>query len=206
MTDSLDRDVQKLAKKLGAISKSAIPKADAAALKKTAARIKTQVVKDVSSEVQVQQKHIRKRLYTKIKVTKYFRRGRITAYRRNIPAISLGVATSFVKSVRGQRLISQASRDSKGRFTRRKFAGNTSIKVGRNTYHDAFINQVKSGSWQIMRRKTAKRYPVEVIAVKIAPAVDRSLPRHSREIMKVKYPDLLQHELEWRLKKYEDKS
>ena len=205
MTDSLNRDVQKLARKLSSISKSAIPKADFSALKKTANQRKSKVTKDVAGEVQVQQKHIRKRLYTKVKVTKDYRRGRITAYRRDIPAISLGVATSFVKSVRGQRQISQASRDSKGRFTRREFAGNTSIKVGRRTYNDAFINPV-NGKWQIMRRKTAKRYPVEVITVKIAPAVDRFLPSRSREIMKAKYPDLLKHELEWRLKKYEDKS
>lgn len=205
MTDSLDRDVQKLARKLSSISKSAIPKADFSALKKTANQIKSKVTKDVAGEVQVQQKHIRKRLYTKVKVTKDYRRGRITAYRRDIPAISLGVATSLVKSRRGQRLISQASRDSKGRFTRREFAGNTSIKVGRRTYNDAFINPV-NGKWQIMRRKTAKRYPVEVLTVKIAPAVDRFLPSRSREIMKAKYPDLLKHELEWRLKKYEDKS
>lgn len=205
MTDSLDRDVQKLAKKLGDISKSAIPKADFAALKKTANQIKSKVTKDVAGDVQVQQKHIRKRLYTKVKVTKDYRRGRITAYRRAIPAISLGVATSFVKSVRGQRLMSKAGRDSKGRFTKREFAGNTSIKVGRHTYNDAFINPV-NGKWQIMRRKTAKRYPIEVISVKISPAVDRFLPSRSREIMRAKYPDLLKHELEWRLKKYEDKS
>ena len=205
MTDSLDRDIKKLARKLSDISKSAIPKADAAALKKTAARIKTRVVKDVASETQIQQKHIRKRVYSRVKITKDFRQGTITAYRRDIPAISLGVATSLIKSVKGQRLISQSNRDRKGRFTKREFAGNTSIKVGRRTYNDAFINLV-NGKWQIMRRKTAKRYPVEVITVKIAPAVDRFLPSRSREIMKAKYPDLLKHELEWRLKKYEDKS
>ena len=205
MADALDRDIQKLAKKLGDISKSAIPKADFSALRKTASQIKSKVTKDVAGEVQVQQKHVRKRIYTKVKVSKDYRRGRITAYRRDIPAISLGAATSFVRSVRGQRLISQSSRDSKGRFTRREFSGNTSIKVGRRTYSDAFINPI-NGKWQIMRRKTAKRYPVEVLAVKIAPTVDRFLPTRSREIMRAKYPDLLKHELTWRLKKYEDKS
>ncbi len=205
MTDRLDRDIKKLARKLSDISKSAIPKADAAALKKTAARIKTRVVKDVASETQVQQKHIRKRVYSRVKITKDFRQGTLTAYRRDIPAISLGVATSLVKSVRGQRMISQSGRDRKGRFTKRQFAGNTSIKVGKNTYQNAFINQAR-GSWQIMRRLTSKAYPIEIIKVKIAPAVDRCLPNYSREMMKNKYPDLLKHELEWRLKKYEDKS
>lgn len=205
MTDSLDRDIKKLARKLSDISKSAIPKADAAALKKTAARIKTRVVKDVARETQIQQKHIRKRVYSRVKITKDFRQGTITAYRRDIPAISLGVATSLVKSVKGQRLISQSGRDRKGRFTKREFAGNTSIKVGKNTYQNAFINQTR-GSWQIMRRLTSKAYPIEIIKVKIAPAVDRCLPGYSREMMKGKYPDLLKHELEWRLKKYEDKS
>lgn len=202
---ALDKDIKKLTKKLADISQAAIPKADYVALKQTAGQIKTRVIKDVSGETQIQQKHIRKRVYTDIEITKDYRRGRITAYRRKIPAISLGVAVSLVKKAKGRRLVSASRRDTKGRYAKREFAGNTSIKVGRNIYPDAFVNKAK-GTWQIMRRKTAKRYPLEVIAVAIAPAVDRFLPSRSREIMKGKYPGLLEYELKRRLKQYEDKS
>ena len=203
---SLGQDIDRLAKTLRNIRKNAVPQADAAALKKAANRIKSRVTKDVTGEVQVQQKHVRKRIYTKVKVTRDFRRGRVTAYRRDIPAIRLGVAASMVRRIKGQRLISQASRDTKGRFTKRQYAGHTAIRIGRTTYPNAFINQVQGDNWQIMRRKTNKRYPVEVIVVKIAPTVDRFLPRRSKEIMASAYPGLLEHELDWRIKRYASKS
>lgn len=205
MADALDRDIEKLARKLRDISKSAIPKSDAVALKQTASRIKTQVVRTVASENQIQQQHIRKRVYSRIKVTKDIRQGTITAYRRDIPAISLGIATSMVKIAKGKRLISQSGRDTKGRFTKREFSGNTSIKVGRKTYQNAFVNPAR-GSWQIMRRLTSKPYPIEIIKVKISDSVDRCLPAFSRDMMTNKYPGLLQYELQRRLKQYEDKS
>lgn len=205
MVDTLQRDIAKLSKKLGNISKTAIPKADAVALNQTANRIKTQVIKTVASENQIQQKYIRKRVYSRIRISKDYRQGTITAYRRDVPAISLGIATSMVKKAKGRRLISAATRNVKGRFTKREFAGNTSIKVGRNTYQNAFVNQAR-GSWQIMRRLGKKAYPIEVIKVKISDSVDRSLPQFSRNMMKNAYPSLLQYELQRRLKQYEDKS
>ena len=205
MVDTLQRDIAKLSRKLGNISKTAIPKADAVALNQTANRIKTQVIKTVASENQIQQKYIRKRVYSRIRISKDYRQGTITAYRRDVPAISLGIATSMVKKAKGRRLISAAGRNVKGRFTKREFAGNTAIKVGRNTYQNAFVNRAR-GSWQIMRRLGKKAYPIEVIKVKISDSVDRCLPQFSRNMMKNAYPSLLQYELQRRLKQYENKS
>lgn len=185
MADSLDRDIQKLARKLSDISKNAVPKADFAALRKVTAQTKSRVVKDVAGEVKIPQKHIRKRVYTKVKVARDYRRARITAYRRDIPVISLGLVQTSVN----------------------RRTGIKNLKVGGRMYPGAFINQIrKTGQWQVMQRKGAKRYPLEVLTVKIAPQVDRYLPTRSREIMRAKYPNLLKHELTWRLKKYEDKS
>ncbi|GAA4652390.1 phage tail protein [Kistimonas scapharcae] len=182
---ALNRDVRKLARKLSDISKRAVTKSDYAALRKTAGQIKTRVVKDVAGEAKIPQKHIRKRIYTKVKISRDQRIGRITGYRRNIPAISLGTVST--------------ARTRKGQVR--------GIKAGGRTYPDAFVNKIrKTGQWQIMRRKGAKRYPVEVIVVKIAPFVDRYLPRRAAEIMRQKYPALLEHELKYRLQKYADKS
>lgn len=185
MADTLDRDVRKLARKLSDISQTAVPKADYAALRKTSSRIKTRVVKDVAGDVKVPQKHIRKRLYTKVKVTRDYRRGRITGYRRDIPVISLGIVQTAMN---------------------RRTGANT-LKIGGKSYPGAFINRIRSsGQWQVMKRKGSKRYPIEVLTVKIAPSVDRHLPRRSREIMQGQYPKLLKHELTYRLNRYARKT
>lgn len=166
------------------------------ALNKTASRIKSRVTKAVSADVQVQQKHVRKRVYIR-KSTGKTMKALVTAYRRDIPVISLGIARTT-----GTNKMSVSSRDSRGRFNTRQHSGNTAIRVGNRTYQNAFINQVQGGGWQVMRRKGRARYPLEVLKVKISPSVDRHTPTIAREQMQTEYPRIAKHEIDYRMKKY----
>lgn len=185
MADGLDRDVKYLARKLSDISQNAVTKADYAALKKTAARIKTQAVREVAAEVNIPQKHIRKRMFIRVKINRNHRQGRITGYRRDIPLIRLGTAQVALNQGGGGKI----------------------LKIGSKSYPGAFVNRIrKTGDWQVMQRIGKKRYPVKVLKIDIARAVDRSLPRKSRQLMSSEYPKLLKHELNYRLSRYARKT
>ena len=151
----------------------------------------------MSSEVKVQQKYVRKRVYIRRSTAKTLQ-AKVTAYRRDIPVISLGAAQTLTKG----KGVAALTRGDKGRFSQRSFSGNTSIKVGNKRYSDAFINKTRYGSWQVMRRKTKKRYPVEVLKIPISKSVDRHARRIVNEQMRKEYPRIAEHEISFRIKRY----
>lgn len=200
MADQLTRDIRRLARTLNAIRSNDLTRAEYAALNKTANAAKSAAIKGIAGDVKVPQKHIRKRLYSRVRVSDK-RVARITGYRQDIPAISLGNVQTQVRKLRGQRLVSRSSRDRRGRYARREHAGNTSIRVGRHVYQNAFINKV-NGKWHILRRTGEGRYPIELLAVKIRESVDLHVPDRARDAMAGQYPRLLKHELTWRLRRH----
>ncbi len=167
------RDVNRNLRK----TKQLIRAGASSALNKVAVRSKSRVVKLVSSDVKVQQKHVRKRVYIKRSNSKSLT-AKLTTYRRDIPVISLGPAQT--------------------RLTKNK----STLKVGSKSYPGAFINRTRFGSWQVMKRKTKKRYPLEVLKIPISKSVDRHASKTVRRQMIKEYPRISQHEIDFRLKKH----
>ncbi|MET4696949.1 phage tail protein [Endozoicomonas lisbonensis] len=142
------------------------------ALNTIAGRVRTRVVKTVSSEANIRQKNVRKRVYVN-KSKPQNLRVRIVAYHRDIPVVSLGAKT-----------------------TRRRGG----VKAEGRHYPDAFIADGSKGygryvrgegyrpTWliteQVMQRESSGRYPLEVLRVSIKEPVERHTPKVSREQMR----------------------
>lgn len=173
MPESLDKQAARLAKKLRAIGRQEVPRAGSAALNKSAKRIKTRVVRGVSKETKVVQKHIRKKVFIK-RSTPRTQKAEFRVYRRDIAAIGLNPRTSR-----------------KG------------VRVAGKLHSGAFINTLrKTGQRHVLKRKGVKRYPVEIIKIPISESVDKISRKVAVRVMRQDYPKLLQHELVYRLDKY----
>ncbi|MEY8206096.1 MAG: phage tail protein, partial [Bermanella sp.] len=177
----------------------AVPRATAQAINRVTKRVVTLVVRDVAKEVKVPQKLIRQRLKH---VKALYRRpvGYIHAARSRIPAIALGVARTQIRRQRGQFLVSQAGRNKQGRFTQRQHAGNTSIRVGRHVFPNAFLQKLKNGKWHIMHRSTDARYPIDVAAIPIAEPITRAVNKHANTVLQKHLPKELEAALKQQLR------
>lgn len=171
MSQDIQKQVQRLNQKCQRLANIETKRASSAALNKTAAKIRTQVVRGVSKETRIPGKHIRKRVYIK-RSSARTQFARLTAYRRDISLNSL-----------------------KPRQLKKGFSA-----AGRK-YPSAFRAKGRNGSEQIFQRKGKARYPIEVVKVPISEHVDRITPKVARQIFKREYPRLLAHEIDYRSKK-----
>lgn len=180
---SLERDIKKLEKKLNAIAKKEVPKANYSALNKSSARIKTAVVKQVANRTGIKQKTLKKKVFSsKATLKKGFVRMR--HYREGVPLISQG-----------------ARQNRKGvRALKTQFAGafiaTPTIRAKRGNFR---------GKPQVFKRKGKGRYPLEVLKKSIKNDVDNVFPRVTKVVFAREYEKLLKHEFEWRIKKYLEK-
>ena len=163
------------------------------ALNKTASRIKSRVVKAVSGDVRVTQKHIRKRVYIR-KSTAKTMMAKVTAYRRDIPVISMGIANT--RLTRKGSVVRIDGKSYAGAFIADGSAGYGRYIRGRG-YQNTTLK-----SFQVLRRTGNSRYPIEVVKVIISPSVDRHTPKIAREQMQTEYPRIAQHEIDYRMQKY----
>lgn len=174
-----DRDIKKLAVTLNKLSSVEGPRAVSSALNKVAAKIKTQIVRDVSKETKVPQKIIRKKAFIS-RSTARKQRASISLYRSGVPLISIAGGKNAVQA------ISPGWISVKGYFVQR-----------------GFVNRIRrTGQQQILQRKGQARKPIDVVKINIYPAVDKSVPRRTAQLMKSDFPKLLKRDLEYRISKY----
>ncbi len=183
MAKSLEQQIKQRAKKLNQISKHEAPRASAAALNKTSRMIVPRVIRKVSTEKKVPQKILRKRTFVS-RATPRKQRAKIYGYAQAVAAVSLLKTTQLLKHAR--------------RGTNRR-----GVRVAGQQYDGAFINVLrKSGRFQVLRRTTDGRYPLEVIKIPIEDSYERALSTISQQKMKTEFRRLLMHELDYRLNKY----
>jgi len=195
----IDKEIATAINNLNSVSKTAVPRASARSLNKVTTKVVRLSVRDTSKKIRVPQKIVKPRIKVvkaKVKLPVSY----IKVRRGNIPAISLGSARTQIRRQRGQYLVSQAQRDSRGRYAKRKFSGNTSIKVGRHIFHNAFLQKLKNGRWHIMQRTTDKTYPIKVVSIPLSQPITRSFQAHSNRMLQSEMPKELKQELARQLK------
>lgn len=135
---------------LNNISKTAVPRASSQAINRVAGRAVNRSIAVVSKDTRVPRKLVKQRAKVR-RATVKNPRALIRVNRGNLPAIKLGTA-----SVR----LSRRKRDKKG--------ANSVLRIGQFRFPGAFIQQLKSGRWHVMRRTAKPRYPIEVISIPLA--------------------------------------
>ncbi|MFB9995716.1 phage tail protein [Providencia rustigianii] len=148
---------------LNVIVDKVTPIATAQAINRVAARAISRSVKQVSKEVRIQQKIIRKRVkFSKASSKHGTPKARVTVNRGNLPAIVLGTA--------------------RVQLSRSRHAGNrigSTLKVGKFTFHNAFIQQLNNGCWHVMQRVGKSRYPIEVVKIPVSKPLTEAFEEHA---------------------------
>lgn len=174
---AFEKDIKQLSKTLYKMSHVEGPRAVSSALNKTAAKIRTVVVRDVSKETQVPQKIIRKKAYFR-RSTARKQKASISLYRSGVPLISIAGGKNAIQE------------PAPGWISVKKFF----VERG-------FVNKVR-GRNQVLQRKGRARRPIDVVKINIYPAVDKAMPRRTNQMMSTEFPRLLRRELEYRISKY----
>jgi len=184
----MDKEAAVLDAQFAALGRKQMPRATASALNKTAALARTRTIRGVSKQAGIQQKLIRKRVYVR-KAKPKEQRASVRAY------------------IRGVSLIRMKPRDS-GRGGWRTRRGDGVKARGGHHYSDAFIAKSPKGHLQVFernlkvsRRNGRKYHHVDVVRVPISREVEAIAPRVVGRLMRNRFPGLLQHEMDWRLKK-----
>ena len=179
-----DRDMKYLMRTLGKISDVAAPKAFSSALNKTGAKIRTAVIKEVSKDIDVPQKVIKKKAYfNKARANKL--EGKLNMYRRSISAASIGKVRKMGRGVRG-----------------------TGVQIRGHKYSGAFLAVGRAGKIDrqgrllIFKRKTRNRLPLEVKRIEIKKEVASAMKKHVQRLMMSDFPRILDHELKWEIMKH----
>jgi len=197
----IDKEINRAIHNLNSVSKVAVPRASAQAINKVSAKVVRVSVKETAHKIKVPQKVVKPRVkLVKAKAKAKQPTSYIKIRRGNIPAISLGSARTQVRRQKGQYLVSQARRGKNGRYAKRKYSGNTSIKVGRHIFPNAFLQKLKNGRWHIMQRTTDKSYPIKVVSIPLSHTITRSFERHSNAMLKREMPVELKRALSHQLR------
>jgi len=113
-------------------------------------------------------------------------RTRIKVNRGNLPAIKLGAAQ-----------VRPAKR--KGKLSHR----GSVLKIGRYTFNDAFIQQLKNGRWQVMKRVAGKsRYPIDVVKIPLAGQLTQAFIEQRDRMLDVEMPKQLGYALKQQMRLY----
>ncbi|MGX9996658.1 phage tail protein [Vibrio sp. JZG120] len=194
-TSRLDQDLNQAIKNLDSLNKKMVPAASAMAVNRVGQKAESRAVRQASKEVKVTAKVVRPRV-TVVKRANPRRPYRVVRIRRyDIPAISIGEVRTQIRRKNGGYLVSAVSRDQQGRYTKREHSGNTSIRVGRHTFQNAFVNQVKSGNWHVMYRVGESRYPIGVAAVPIKENISKAMEFHTRQLLNFDMPKEMERAL-----------
>lgn len=165
-------------------SRTVVPRATVSALNKAAPLARTRTVRAVSKITGIQQKLIRKRTY--------FRKANTRSLRASLRTYTQGVS-----------LINMNPRDTgKGGWRTRRGQG---VRArGGFHYRQAFIANGPNGKRQVFQRtgqKTGSYHHVDAVKVGIRDAVETVAPVAARRVMKQRFPGLMSHEIDRRLKK-----
>lgn len=190
----IDKELAQAINNLNRVSKTAVPKATSQSLNRVSKRIISRSVKDTANELKVTQKLVRTRV-KHVKATARKPVSYIKLHRGKIPAIAIGAARTQVVRKRGQNLVSAVQRDKRGRYSQRQYSGNTSIKVGRYTFKNAFLQKLSNGRWHIMQRTNDPRYPIEVVALPLVKPITTAFQTHSQRLLASDMPKELKANL-----------
>lgn len=181
---SIKSQIEGLSRKLDAIKSIEVPRAISYVLNETARKGKTQITKAVKEETGVAASVIKNRFYNSNSTAKKLK-SKVTVYRRDIPAISLGVAQTRLRIKKG------------------RIIGGGSIKVGNKTFKNTFVNQTgKNRKWHVLRRLSSKRYPIEVVKVDMVSAINKHAKRVMFGVYSADFEKNLIGELNHRVQKY----
>jgi hypothetical protein len=190
VTESLDRQIKRLEKKLKDIAEKEIPRAVASALNKAHRPSKREVAKAVAQQEKLPVVVVNKQIFFNA-----------ASARKPVAQVR-----SFTRAISAIRLLS-ASTIAKRRGTGTNKMG---VKVRGREFKGAFINRAKGGTtnsvtgWNylVYKRVGRGRLPLEVIRIPI----EQSLKKHQLPVLKARHLErfaaLYQHELSYRLTKY----
>lgn len=178
------RQVADLTTALARVSRQDVPAAAASTMNKVLPRVRSRVVKGVSTLTRVKQKLIRERVY----------------YRRSSPK---RINTSLRVYTRGINAINLNPRDTgKGGWKNRRGKG---VRA-RGGFHfpNAFVAKDRNRRPQVFQRtgrKTGHYHHVDVVRVPILDEVEEIAPKVARRVVNGQYQQLFSHELNRRLKR-----
>lgn len=191
--NEFDKQLTVAVKNLSALDKKAVPRASAMAINRVAKRAISHSVKDASKAVRLQQKIIRRYARVSRKATAKNPEANVRVRRTDIPAIYIGTARTQIRKRRGHYQVQRANRSSDGRYAKREISGFTSIKVGKHSFENAFLQKLKNGKWHIMQRTSDKSYPIKVCAIPINKEITSAFETNSKKLMKTDMPKELSY-------------
>lgn len=176
---NLERNYAKVITVLDGINAKLVPKVTSMAVNKSGKRAVSKAIRVTAKEVKVPAKIIRERVkVVNAKPQNPIMFARIRRY--DIPAIAIGTAVSQIKTRKGVMQVEGAKRASSGRYAKRSVSGQTSIRVGRHRFPNAFVQQLKNGKTHIMHRTSESRYPIDVVKVPILNPITKAMEREAR--------------------------
>ncbi|EKC7217693.1 phage tail protein [Salmonella enterica] len=111
---------------------------------------------------------------------------RIRINRGNLPAIRLGTAQVRLTRRKGQLL-----------------RGGSVLRIGPYLFRDAFIQQLASGRWHIMKRTEGKkRYPIDVVKIPVSSVLTRNFEEAKNRIVLEEFPKELSSAIKQQLRLY----
>lgn len=182
MADQLNTQIKRYIRKLKKISNVEVPRANAKALNTVARRVNSEAVKAVSRDVGIPQKHIRNRTYV-ARATAKKQRAKFIGYGRPVPAADLLTEKQIAKSI--------------GTGTNKR-----GVKARGYVWKSAFVQRAR-GRPQVFQRAGKGRYPIHAVRIEISGEMELFTPQIAKRVMRRDYRKLLNHELEFRLKKLE---
>ncbi|MBL4761158.1 MAG: phage tail protein [Gammaproteobacteria bacterium] len=184
--DQLSRDIKKLQRKLNAISQKEMPKAISRSLNRMGPRIKRRTVNAIAKAEKLPAKPVRKKIF----------------FKKSKPSMLEAASVAYVKPVNMIALIRKARAEQVApRGTSRR-----GVKASGRSVRGAFINRGRSGNLQVFKRKGSARLPIEAVRIPISKTALRVAPTVVERVMKNDFPAELARDLDFRLKKYEDKT
>ncbi len=162
--------LDQLISNLTELSKTAVPRATSQAVNRVAARAISRSSSKVSKGTKVPLKLVRGRAKLK-KASPGRPIATIRVKRGDLPVINLG-------SVRMQ--LSRRGGD--------QGSAGSVLKVGRLSFSGAFLQQLSNRRWQVMRRTTKARYPIEVIKIPMAAPLTQAFHDETKSLLNSDLP------------------
>ncbi|UNK25155.1 phage tail protein [Yersinia intermedia] len=157
--------LDQLISNLAALSKTAVPRATAQAVNRVAGRAISRSSSKVSKGTKVPLKLVRGRAKLK-KASPGRPIATIRVKRGDLPVINVGPVRMQLSRRKG----------SKG-------GADSVLKVGRFTFPGAFLQQLSNGRWQVMRRTSKARYPIEVIKIPMAAPLTQAFDDETKALL-----------------------
>ncbi|EHZ8148958.1 phage tail protein [Salmonella enterica] len=159
---------------LSRLSDRAVPAACATAVNRIASQAITRSVRRVAREKKIPVKQVKKRARLQRATSRQrLPKATVRVYRADMPAINLGTA----------RVLG---------FTPGERHKGTVLKVGHHLFPGGFIQYLKTGRWQVMRRISRRRYKIEVVKIPLSGELTTAFMEESEALITEKLPEELQ--------------